>query len=391
MEAREILPSQPMKTARTQLIKAILIQLLLAFAFITTSQALANEDPPEVVLEAFRTKYPEVTSPKWEIDSNGSWEASFRANDVKYRADFTPEGIWTETENNIDFNNLPNNVREAFLLKYKSEAFRDAEAVDSATRGVFYEIEVFTGTSKIDVIFDEDGQILNPENPVVEKGFFEYWMDQAGDSTPLVRKGWSLIYKIAFNLITIILFAYFIYYRRHHDHTMLYLLLAFNLFLFPIFLSSSLVTAGFGFTIFALLALVRLRSEAFDKTEISYLLGSISLTFINTMMPMGADVFAALTILGTAFIVDRSSIWRDSFQKIEVDYKITEKELMLDQKLLRARLSEEYQVDVCEITINKVVKNEVRLTMMYRDDPKLRKPVPSKEEEEEDVEEEPLY
>ena len=153
MEAREILLSQPMKTARTQIMKAILIQLLLAFAFITTSQALANEDPPEVVLEAFRTKYPEVTSPKWEIDSNGSWEASFKVNDVKYRADFTPEGIWTETENNIDFNNLPNNVREAFLLKYKSEAFRDAEAVDSATRGVFYEIEVFTGTSKIDVIF----------------------------------------------------------------------------------------------------------------------------------------------------------------------------------------------------------------------------------------------
>jgi hypothetical protein len=367
--------------------KIILTQLLLAFVLTTTGLGLV--DPPGVVLEAFRKKYPEIIDPEWEVDSNGSWEASFKINDVKYRADFTTEGIWTETENNISFNDLPNDVREAFLLKYKSEAFRGAEAVDSAARGVFYEIEIFTGTSKIDVIFAEDGQILNPENPVVEKGFFEYWMDQAAKDTPLVRKGWSLIYKIVFNLITIILFAYAIYYRRHHDHTMLFLLLAFNLFLFPIFLSSSLVTAGFGFTIFALLALVRLRSEAFDKTEIAYLLGAISLTFVNTMMPVVADLFSAVTILATALIVDRPSIWRDSFQKIEVDYKITEKELMLDQRVLRSRLSEEYQVDVREITINKVVKNEVRLTMMYRDDPKLRKPVPRPEEE--PVEEEPPY
>lgn len=354
--------------------KALLTHLILATAL--TLSGLAEIIVPDPVLATFQQKYPEVTETKWEIDSNGSYEAHFKVGDTKYRADFTREGIWTETENNIDYNELPPVVRSAFLLKYSIESFRSAEAVDSATRGVFYEIEVFTGTSKIDVLFDKDGKAIDPENPVVKKGFLEYWMDQAAQDTPLIRQGASLIYKIAFNLFTILLFAYVIYYRRHHDHKMLFLLLAFNLFLFPIFLSSSLVTAGFGFTIFALLALVRLRSEAFDKTEIAYLLGAISLTFVNTMMPVVADVFSATTILATAYFVDRPKIWRSSFQKIEVDYKINEKSLMLDQQYLRAKLAEEFQVDVREITINRVLKNEVKLTLMYRDDPKLRGPRP---------------
>lgn len=360
--------------------KRLLVQLFLAT--ILTLCSFANLIVPDSVLEAFRLKYPEITEPTWELDTNGSYEARFEIDNIKYRADFTKQGIWTETENNVDFNELPPDVRSAYLLKYSSEAFRGAEAVDSSTKGRFYDVEVFNGTSKVDVMFDEDGQILDPEVPIVEKGFLEYWVDQAAQDTPLIRQGGSLIYKIIFNLITIYLFAYVIYYRRHHDHKMLFLLLAFNLFLFPIFLSSSLVTAGFGFTIFALLALVRLRSEAFDKAEIAYLLGAISLTFVNTMMPVVADVFSAATILITALFADRPSVWRDSFQKIEVDYKLADKGLMLDQSYLREKLAEEYQIDVREISINRVFKNEVRLTLMYRDDPTLRKKVRTEEKEE---------
>lgn len=368
--------------------KHLVVQLF--FVTVLTLSSLANLVVPDAVLDTFRQKYPDVTAPSWELDTNGSYEAHFRINDIKYRADFTKEGIWTETENNVDFNELPPDVRAAFLLKFSSEAFRSAEAVDSSTKGRFYDVEVFNGTSKVDVMFGEDGQILDPEVPIVEKGFLEYWVDQAAQDTPLIRQGGSLVYKIVFNLITIYLFAYVIYYRRHHDHKMLFLLLAFNLFLFPIFLSSSLVTAGFGFTIFALLALVRLRSEAFDKAEIAYLLGAISLTFVNTMMPMVADVLSATTILITALLADRPSVWRDSFQKIEVDYKLADKALMLDQSYLREKLAEEFQIDVREIAINRVFKNEIRLTLMYRDDPALRKKIHA-EEKEEPPKEDPFF
>ena len=95
----------------------------------------------------------------------------------------------------------------------------------------------------------------------------------------------------------------------------------------------------------------------------------------------GADGFSAAIILLTALFADRPSVWRDSFQKIEVDYKISDKGLMLDQSYLREKLAQEYRIDVREITINRVFKNEVRLTLMYRDVPELRETIHSKVKE----------
>ena len=346
--------------------------LVLHFNLIILSCLAALGGIPHVE-EAFREKYPEVEAPRWKSESNGSWEAHFEQNGVKYRADFDAEGNWVETETNISFSQLPPEVRSAIELKYNANDIRDIEGVESPTHGTFYDVEFQVGAEKMDIMFDPTGKVLDPANPPTEEGFLTYWMKQTKRGSPLSRTGLALVYKALFNILTIFIYAYVIYYRRHHDHKMLFLLLAFNLFLFPIFLSSSLVTAGFGFTIFALLALVRLRSEAFDKAEIAYLLGAISLTFVNTMMPTYVNIPSAAAILLTAYLADKPAVWRDTFQKIEVDYRITEKERMLDHAYLRQQLSDEFVIEVREITINRVFKNEIRLTLMYRDIPEEKR------------------
>jgi hypothetical protein len=319
-----------------------------------------------VIEKSFKEKYPDVEAPRWKSESDGGWEAQFSIKGIEYRADFDSEGNWLETEQDVSFSQLPNEVRSAIELKYDPNTIRDIEGVESPTHGFFFDVEFQVGAEKVDVMFDPTGKILDPAIPPTEKGFFKSWLNQTERETSLNKTGWTLITRALFNLLTIFIYAYLIYYRRHHDHKMLFLLFAFNLFLFPIFLSSSLVTAGFGFTIFALLALVRLRSEAFDKAEIAYLLGAISLTFVNTMMPITVDIPSALLILLTAFIVDRPSVWRDEFQKIEIDYRMNEKERMLDHSYLRKRISDDYLIDVSEITVNRVIKNEIRLTLTYR-------------------------
>jgi hypothetical protein len=323
--------------------------------------------------KAFSEKYPEIKVSRWKSESNGSWEAHFEKDGIKYRSDFDAEGTWVETEYNTSFSQLPSEVRSAIELKYNTNDILDVEGVESPTHGTFYDVEFQQGAEKVDVMFDTQGKVLDPIRPPTEKGFFEYWVNETKRDSPLSRTGLALVYKALFNLLTIFIYAYLIYYRRHHDHKMLFLLVAFNLFLFPIFLSSSLVTAGFGFTIFALLALVRLRSEAFDKAEIAYLLGAISLTFVNTMMPTYVDVPSAAAILLTAYLADKPSVWRDNFQKIEIDYRITEKEKMLDHAYLRKQLSNEFVIEVRELAINRVFKNEVRLTLMYRDLPEEKR------------------
>lgn len=348
--------------------RAAFYQFVLLFCL-----TLLASGEPAIVMQAFEEKYPGVNLTKWELDNNGSWEAHFEKEGIKYRADFNPDGTWIETEHSLQFVQLPSDVKAAIEMKYGSDNVKDIEAVESSTHGLFYDIEVGEGASKVDLMMSPKGKLLDPERPPTEQGFFHKWMDQAQPSAPLLRSGWVLVLKSLLNLIAIFIYTYAIYYRRHHDHKMLFLLLAFNLFLFPIFLSSSLVSAGFGFTIFALLALVRLRSEAFDKAEIAYLLGAISLTFITALLPTGVDLLSAAVVLFTAYFADRRSLWRDSFHKIEVDYRISEKEKMVDQAYLRAKLSEEYLIDVKDISVNRVFKNEIRLTLMYRDLPQEKR------------------
>ncbi len=344
--------------------KSFLAQLLL-IGFLTVRAF----GVPTHIEEAFQKKYPEITEPKWEPESNDSWEANFEINGVKYRVDFGEDGNWIETEHDVTFEQLPNEVRSAIEIKYRVKHIRDIEAVENPTHGEFYVVEFQQGSGKKDVLFNLEGKVLDPIQPPTEEGFFHYWVNEAKSDTELSKTGWGLVFKTLFNFLTIFIYAYLIYYRRHHDHKMLFLLLAFNLFLFPIFLSSSLVTAGFGFTIFALLALVRLRSEAFDKAEIAYLLGAISLTFVNTMMPTLVEIPSAFIILLTAYITDKPSVWQDGYHRIEVDYRIAEKEHALDHEFLKKQLAEEYLIEVSQIAIHRVVKNEIKLTVMYRDLP----------------------
>ena len=91
------------------------------------------------------------------------------------------------------------------------------------------------------------------------------------------------------------------------------------------------------------------------------------------MMPTYVNIPSAAAILLTAYLADKPAVWRDTFQKIEVDYRITEKERMLDHAYLRQQLSDEFVIEVREITINRVFKNEIRLTLMYRDIPEEKR------------------
>jgi hypothetical protein len=347
---------------------------------------------PSDIEKAFEKKFPEVVEPEWEKESNGSWEATFKRDGVEFRVDFDSDGNWVETEHDVTIDQLPPEVRSAIEIKYKAHEIRDIEAVDSPTHGKFYDVEFQQGAEKKDVMFSLEGKVLDPINPPTEGGFFQYWVNETKSDAELSKTGWALVAKTLFNFLTIFIYAYLIYYRRHHDHKMLFLLLAFNLFLFPIFLSSSLVTAGFGFTIFALLALVRLRSEAFDKAEIAYLLGAISLTFVNTMMPTLVEIPSAFIILLTAYIADKPSVWQDGYHKIEVDYRISEKERALDHEFLKRQIADEYLIEVSQISINRVLKNEIRLTVMYRDlsDKKREELSVIKDQERELAEEEKL-
>ena len=119
-----------------------------------------NIDIPEVVLKAFKAKYPDENNPDWEIDANKNYEAQFKEKGEKYRADFSPNGTWIETENSIKKKELPKAVQKAIKKNYSMYKIAEIEHVDHAIKGIFYDVEFKQKGKNKDVEFYENGEEL---------------------------------------------------------------------------------------------------------------------------------------------------------------------------------------------------------------------------------------
>lgn len=325
---------------------------------------------PETVEEAFRKRYPDAGEVAWERDRNDYWEAKFDLGGITHRADFKEDGVWVETEVSRELGELPAAVQDAIRADYAEDEIAEIEEVDSAERGRFFDVEFRRRGKNHDVEYLENGEKAPPPPVTFENATAVLFEPIADLNTEAMRPDEigriELLMEFGFNLFTIIIYSYVIYYWRHHDHKMLFLLLGFNLFLFPIFLLNSVLTAGIGFTIFALLALVRLRSDTFDKTEVAYLLGAVALTLINAVLPARVEYLASLIVLATAFFADHPKIWRDAYQTTVMRLPLEEMGRMLDPEFLRKRIEDDFGVIVNDVEILRVEKKRVCLRVMYR-------------------------
>ena len=116
---------------------------------------------PEAVKISFQNKYPGENDPDWKQDDHGYWESHFKIDGEKYRADFNSDGSWVETENNIKNDELPEAIKKVIAKKFGDEKITEVERVDSAKKGIFYDVEFRQKGKNMDVEFREDGTIIN--------------------------------------------------------------------------------------------------------------------------------------------------------------------------------------------------------------------------------------
>ena len=116
---------------------------------------------PEAVQITFQKKYPGETDPDWKQDEHGYWESHFKKDGEKYRADFNANGSWVETENSIKDGELPEAVKNVIAEKYSNYEITEVERVESAKKGIFYDVEFKQKGKNMDVEFREDGSIIN--------------------------------------------------------------------------------------------------------------------------------------------------------------------------------------------------------------------------------------
>ncbi len=117
-----------------------------------------SSDTPEAVAAAFAAKYPGESSAEWRRDRNDSYEAHFTQEGERMRADFTPAGVWIETERSVKWGDLPQAVQNAIKAEYKKDDIVELEYTENAERGEFYDVEIDPkGGKKFDVEYRADG------------------------------------------------------------------------------------------------------------------------------------------------------------------------------------------------------------------------------------------
>ena len=105
----------------------------------------------------------------------------------------------------------------------------------------------------------------------------------------------DLLARLGIDLVAIAVLAYGIYYRRHQRRDLFVIYAMFNvgLFLALVVISRGEVTAAVGFGLFAVLSIVRLRSEPFTNGELAYFFVALVLGLVNGI-DLGDPALAAL-------------------------------------------------------------------------------------------------
>ncbi|APU69998.1 MAG: PepSY-like domain-containing protein [Christiangramia sp.] len=146
------------------LILAIFSVSLLSCQEKKKDQKSEKDGAPLAVQENFQKKYPGEDDPDWKQDDHDYWEAHFKKDGIKYRADFNADGSWVETENSIDKEELPEVVKQIIEEKYADREITEVEHVMNAKEGEFYDVEFKQKGKNMDVEFRKDGSIIKVEN-----------------------------------------------------------------------------------------------------------------------------------------------------------------------------------------------------------------------------------
>jgi hypothetical protein len=185
----------------------------------------------------------------------------------------------------------------------------------------------------------------------------------------------DLALRLVLDAVAIVLLAYGIYFRRHRRRDMLVVLVMFNAGLFVALqvIAGGNISIGIGFGLFAILSILRLRSEPFDFDEMGYFFLALILALVNGLQVGGVVFSLVLTAvaLATAVVVDSPRVVRPS-RRLEVTLEV----IFSDEDALRRHLEERLNARVLEVSVKEIdyVRETTRAVVRYAEQARTRPP-----------------
>jgi Putative beta-lactamase-inhibitor-like, PepSY-like len=135
--------------------KYLWVQLIVAVTCSSVAgQKLRETDVPAVIKTSFAKTDPGVKA-TWEKEK-GNYEAGFTKEGKTMSATFLPNGVFMESETNINESGLPAAVLNYIKSNYKDKKITESAKIISAGGVVTFEAEV----GSKDLVFDSSGKFL---------------------------------------------------------------------------------------------------------------------------------------------------------------------------------------------------------------------------------------
>ena len=186
----------------------------------------------------------------------------------------------------------------------------------------------------------------------------------------------DILLRMAIDVAAIAVLAGGLFHRRHRrmDLVVVYAMFNVGLFLALVVISAGEVSMGVGFGLFAVLSIVRLRSEPFSNRELAYFFVALVIALVCAIdlgNPAYAGVLAGLALLA-AWVIDHPRLSQVG-QRLEVTLEL----VFADHDALRCHLEERLNADVTELKVLEIdyVRETTRAEVRYVPRPRTH-PVP---------------
>ena len=145
---------------------------LIFILFISISECNSSKQtvtPPNIVAEAFKTKFPEVQKVSWSNEDSGKFEADFKLKDRNFSADFSPIGQWILTEKKIIVSELPATVNRTLEDGFGDYNVASVYAVETAANKNYFKVKLANRQEIKYVNLSYDGVIQDKEESEKEE------------------------------------------------------------------------------------------------------------------------------------------------------------------------------------------------------------------------------
>jgi hypothetical protein len=194
------------------------------------------------------------------------------------------------------------------------------------------------------------------------------------------RSEWaSLLLRFFADLVSIGLLSVMVA-RRRPRRGLFMVYSAFNIGLFAVLtvISDKHVGPAIGFGLFAMLSIVRLRSEPFGNADLAYFFCALVLALANGLELNDQALAFAVdgVILAALFLVDHPSLYRRTARQ-----RVTLDEIVTGDAALRAALERRLGVEVVDVTVEETdyVRETTRVSVRYLQRPGEPEPEPAME------------